>query len=478
MSGLAAIDQPLLFVALAHECGLMECDLNVMAEHGWTTLVSASMFAPGNGVFLDSTRFQHEVEMKVFGCRHHVRASNLRDLFDRCYSIVSSDARSIGVGVSEAAFQRRPVGQHAGSGSSNSLPDLAFRSDCCGIPKTWHSAESLTFSMRNQKKFFPRPAQPPPVNIERFMAFFDSRSDVRCLFGPPSLPVDGWTRLRLDGLCSQQQEQELQQQGWEKAWHGTCLPALYSILRRGALVESHDKSRGDHFLEGFPGVYCFADALVDKVSFYCPFVEMFRDGSFWCVKLELLVDRKEKARSPPSRVTDQWIQLAHGVQLVALWVCGLTHESMNPHFRVVPWVPLAEAHPSDRVWLPKHLRDVAVVEQSSSAKRAKVTDVSEQEWGNFHQLIKNGHASQMVLEASCAAKHDVALFLREVEVLGPFPVKSCLPQHPPPPPRPLHSQRRFPSPPPRPHRSSWLRGCKCFDYVCVFVSNLFLFASG
>ena len=80
--------------------------------------------------------------------------------------------------------------------------------------------------MRNQKKFFPRPAQPPPVNIERFMAFFDSRSDVRCLFGPPSLPVDGWTRLRLDGLCSQQQEQELQQQGWEKAWHGTCLPAL------------------------------------------------------------------------------------------------------------------------------------------------------------------------------------------------------------------------------------------------------------
>ena len=93
MSGLAAIDEPLLFVALAHECGLTERDLIVLGQHGWKTLSSASIAAPGNGVFLDPTRFQHEVELNVFGCRHHDRAVNLRDLFDRCYSIVSSDAR-------------------------------------------------------------------------------------------------------------------------------------------------------------------------------------------------------------------------------------------------------------------------------------------------------------------------------------------------------------------------------------------------
>jgi hypothetical protein len=288
------------------------------------------------------------------------------------------------------------------------------------------------------------------------MTFFDTRSDVLCLFAPPGLPVDGWTRLRLDGLCSQQQQQELQHQGWEKAWHGTGLPALYSILRRGALVESHDKVRGDNFLEGFPGVYCFSDVRAGKAETYCPFTDLFMDGSFWSVKFELLVDRTQKAPSPKSGRTDQWIQFAHGVQLVALWVCGLSHESMDSQSVVVPWVPLAEAHPADRVWLPKSCRHVAVHELSSSVKRAKVSHVSE-----------HGLAATMVLEASLASQQDVALFLREVEVLGrlsPQHLPQSSPQHQPPPPRPHHElgpshhQRRFPLPPPRPLRSSSLRG--------------------
>jgi hypothetical protein len=53
------------------------------------------------------------------------------------------------------------------------------------------------------------------------------------------------------------------------------------------------------------------------------------DVSFWCGQVELLVDRTQNALSPRSQRTDQWIQFAHVVLLVALWVCGLTHDSMD-----------------------------------------------------------------------------------------------------------------------------------------------------
>ena len=75
-------------------------------------------------------------------------------------------------------------------------PDLSFRSDCCGIPKSWHSSDAKAFSKANQK-LWPRPAHPPLVNIERFMTFFDTRSDVLCLFALPGCllmvgHVSGW----------------------------------------------------------------------------------------------------------------------------------------------------------------------------------------------------------------------------------------------------------------------------------------------
>ncbi len=90
----------------------------------------------------------------------------------------------------------------------------------------------------------------------------------------------------------------------EKACHVTGLLALYFILRRGALVESHVKVRGDNFLEGFPGVYCFSDVRAGKAETYCPFTDLVMCGSFLCVKFELLVDRTQKALSSKSGRTD------------------------------------------------------------------------------------------------------------------------------------------------------------------------------
>jgi hypothetical protein len=65
-------------------------------------------------------------------------------------------------------------------------------------------------------------------------------------------------------------------------------------------------------------------------------------------KLELLVDPRHRVN--PGERTDQWIHRAEGVQIVAVWVCGRTMNTLVPCDEIgEAWVPELEANPKDYV---------------------------------------------------------------------------------------------------------------------------------
>ncbi len=50
-------------------------------------------------------------------------------------------------------------------------------------------------------------------------------------------------------------------------------------------------ARGERFLIGSAGVYCFRDELAEKAEWYCIETNLFNDGIYWSCKWELEVDR-------------------------------------------------------------------------------------------------------------------------------------------------------------------------------------------
>ena len=175
--------------------------------------------------------------------------------------------------------------------------------------------------------------------------------------GPDGLPValrlgpeipkeDGWTSLRWLGLTVEERTR-LETEGWEHAWHGSKIEAMYSILYHGRLFES--RNEGDRWLTGAPGVYVHKDKTSHKAENYIRFVPLCGDGIFWAVKWEVLVDRSQRVKPP--RKTDQWVQRGCSVRLVALWLCGRTIDGMREGTEVAKrWVPELEANPMEARW--------------------------------------------------------------------------------------------------------------------------------
>ena len=64
-----------------------------------------------------------------------------------------------------------------------------------------------------------------------------------------------------------------------------------------------------------------------KAENYIRFVPLFGDGVFWAAKWELRVDRADRVKV--KHRTDQWVQRARSVHLVALWLCGRTSAEMH-----------------------------------------------------------------------------------------------------------------------------------------------------
>ena len=92
-------------------------------------------------------------------------------------------------------------------------------------------------------------------------------------------------------------------------------------------------------------MYLHKDATAGKAAgSYSRWSPLRRDGYLWVAKWEVVVDRDDKI-TPPSK-TDQWVQPARPVQLIALWVCGRTAEQMiNGDEMALKWDPQMEANP-------------------------------------------------------------------------------------------------------------------------------------
>ena len=157
-------------------------------------------------------------------------------------------------------------------------------------------------------------------------------------WAPPTAMDEGWHRLPLVAFDADAC------QGWERAWHGCKVEAVYSILYHGQLVESRGLP-GERLLEGAPGVYTHRDCLSHKAHNYIRFVSLCGDGTFWAAKWELRANLADKVKTPSK--TDQLVVRAKGVQLVALWVCGRAAADMQSGDEVnIQWNPKMEANPA------------------------------------------------------------------------------------------------------------------------------------
>ncbi|MCP3917988.1 MAG: hypothetical protein GY711_20770 [bacterium] len=224
------------------------------------------------------------------------------------------------------------------------------------------------------------------------------------LLAEPERRDSGWWRLPLRDVPPPPPRPDAD---WQRAWHGSVVEAVYSVLYHGRLWASAEADHGERFFDGCPGVYCFRDTLAEKAEAYCVETDLFDDGIFWSCKWELDVDRpaappfrpslsrpterenQEQAKTERDRSarvplsfkrTDQWAQRPESVRLVALWVRCRTSAELPSGAWAAGWAPLLEACP----WKPKR-SEVAVdnrtakniectTSSSSQGRRTKTND--------------------------------------------------------------------------------------------------------
>ena len=230
-----------------------------------------------------------------------------------------------------------------------------FADGAKGLPSDWNAEAALTWCDRVSRKFRTHSAT-NEVQIDEILSFLEQRLDavgqpvVRKL-GHPEAQSDGWIRFELLDL-GREELASLENAGWVRAWHGCRLEALYCILYQGRLAESSDRSRGERHLDGAPGVYLHQDKTRGKAEGYSPKVDLCGSGVFWSAMFETRVNREDKVRVP--RRTDQWVQRARSVKLVALWVFGSRVEDLRAGDSVQEsWVPDMEANPFSEAWAHK-----------------------------------------------------------------------------------------------------------------------------
>lgn len=224
-----------------------------------------------------------------------------------------------------------------------------FSNNCHGGPNHWNQAGKTLWWGKRAKAELIRMnrdrvtsvSTKPDVNS--ILKFLDNRCGVHKLCRP-DYHFDGWYRLQWKELPDAEMKL-LRQQGWKRAWHGTKLEALYSIVETGYLTDSLGNTPGQRVKGHAPGVYVHGDATHKKANYYAPFMDIFGDGVMWAVKFELLVERRNAA--PRRRGREQWVITSDAVKIAALWICGRTPSEMrnNSPLTVDRWDPLMEANP-------------------------------------------------------------------------------------------------------------------------------------
>lgn len=227
-----------------------------------------------------------------------------------------------------------------------------FCPDACGEPKDWNGTGVEAYWNARVAKNFSDLGN-CETDVEKMVQFLRMRSDpdgepVSQRLGDPCPRGDGW--FSLDFLeTTAVVKANLENLGWTRAWHGTKIECLYSILYHGRLFESRDSERGDRMLTDSPGVYVHKDGTSHKAENYLRFVQLFGDGVFWAAKWEVRVHRADRVIVPHQ--TDQWVQRARSVRLVALWLCARRACEMHAGDAYsLEWSPMREANPRSSCW--------------------------------------------------------------------------------------------------------------------------------
>ena len=108
--------------------------------------------------------------------------------------------------------------------------------------------------------------------------------------------------------------------------------------------ESASEEDGGRFLADARGVYLHSDEFRHKAEWYAPYLAVL-PHVFWKVLIEASVDRSRKRK--PQRKTDQWIQPAESVELVAVWLRIKSANDMGPDdwYGIDGWNPDDERNP-------------------------------------------------------------------------------------------------------------------------------------
>lgn len=241
----------------------------------------------------------------------------------------------------------------------------AYDPAAAGSPKVWnYSANFFTWNKYEKKKYKRVPVKADFLNIHRFFLVRPTvtGSSIALLLGEPEPHPGGWFRcpwLPFVGEANLPKESNgahawKGRAEWAKAWHGSKIEALYSIMYRGRLEPSMSIGRGDRYLWSgnvpLLGVYAFSDQLKAKAYQYSRFVPLFGDGTFWNCVWEVRVDRSHRI-GLKGKDTDQWIQSPESVLLEALWFCARSVDELESGWEVNrKWEPLEEASPVARIW--------------------------------------------------------------------------------------------------------------------------------
>jgi len=131
--------------------------------------------------------------------------------------------------------------------------------------------------------------------------------------------------------------------GRHRAWHGTKMEHLYSILSSG-MSASADVGEGHWFAPKAPGVYCAIDAHVATALGYCVATPVARDGIWWRCLLELRVNCWSNI---PVKRAGQRVFPPDAVEIAAIWLSPLATSELQDggHSVRERWEPLLESPP-------------------------------------------------------------------------------------------------------------------------------------
>lgn len=138
---------------------------------------------------------------------------------------------------------------------------------------------------------------------------------------------------------------------WVRAWRGSKLEAVCSIMPDGTLRPSRSAEMGERFSGQGPGATATRPRR-RRITTYMRCVDAFQDGALWATKWEVWVDRPSRVPVKTRHRTDQWVQHPGSIRLVALWVQGVRRPppEAEVQLRWGPWhdaSPLAPKHPKE-----------------------------------------------------------------------------------------------------------------------------------